>query len=155
MSEAITHRKPSSELPFSPAPAPWNCKADTYWILYNQTGPLPEDVYAPLEANTPTFSSPSLAGKFHGGNAMLQIVRYKDSPVGSYNELMVLPGLFDVPNNAEGNNRGKKRKTMRITRIYVDQKETTYNGVYDLHLSSFIFFFNNLFCPLLATVCND
>ena len=71
---------------------------------------------------------------------MLQIVRYKDSPVGSYNELMVLPGLFDVPNNAEGKNRGKKRKTLRITRIYVDQKETTYNGVYDLHLSSFIFF---------------
>jgi hypothetical protein len=85
---------------------------------------------------------------------MVQIVWYKDSPVGSYNELMVLPGLFDVPKNAEGKDRGKKRKTLRITRIYVDQKETTYNGVYDLHLSSFVFI-NNLFCPLLLTVWND
>jgi hypothetical protein len=127
MSEVITS---APTPPFPLAQAPWKCKADTYWLLYYHTGPLPEDVYAPLEANTPTFSSPSSAGEFHGGPATIQIVHYHESPVGSYNELVLVPGAFDVPKNGEERDRGKKKKTLRVTRIYVDQKETTYNGAY-------------------------
>jgi len=112
-----THNTP----PFPPAPAPWKCKIDTYWLIYYQSLPLSPDIYAPLEADTPSFSSSS----GHGGLAMIQLVRYLDSPVGRYNELVLLPGEFDVPGDARG--KGKEKK-LRITRIYVDQKETTYQG---------------------------
>jgi hypothetical protein len=134
MSEALT-LTPTSRPPFPLAPAPWQCKADTYWLLYYHTGPLPEDVYAPLEGDTPTFSSPSRAGEFKGGWAMIQIVRYQETPVGSYNELILVPGAFGVPKNEQGRDRGTKKATLRITRIYVDQKETTYNGAYWSHSS--------------------
>ena len=60
---------------------------------------------------------------------MVQIVRYHETPVGSYDELILLPGFFEVPKDAHGNERGKKKQTSRITRIYVDQKTTTYNGL--------------------------
>jgi len=54
---------------------------------------------------------------------MIMIVRYSDTPVGSYDELVVIPGNFKVPG---GDLQGKER--MRISRIYVSQRETTYNG---------------------------
>jgi len=59
---------------------------------------------------------------------MVQIVRYHETPVGRYDELILLPGFFNVPKDAQGKERGKKKKTSRITRIYVDQKVSTYNG---------------------------
>lgn len=39
---------------------------------------------------------------------------------GSYDELVLIPGFFDLP--------GSTKKYSRITRIYVSQKETCYNG---------------------------
>jgi len=123
MPEASPTPTSSVEPPFTVATAPWKCKGDTYWIPYYTTGPLPEDAYAPLEANTPSFSSPSHAGEFRGGLGTIQVVRYHETPVGRYDELILVPGSFQVPKG-----RGSKRKTLRITRIYVSQKETTYNG---------------------------
>jgi hypothetical protein len=41
---------------------------------------------------------------------------------GPYDELMLVPGAFDVP--------GKNKKRLRMTRIYVSQKDTMYNGTY-------------------------
>lgn len=39
---------------------------------------------------------------------------------GSYDELLVIPGFFDLP--------GSTHKHARVTRIYVSQKDTCYNG---------------------------
>lgn len=61
---------------------------------------------------------------------MIQIVRYSDTPVGAYDELLLIPGNFEVPSAKE---RGKAR--LRITRDYVSQRDTCYNGI---------------FCPSLA-----
>lgn len=51
---------------------------------------------------------------------MLQLIRYSETPVGPYDEMVLLPGDFGVP--------GGKGQNMRITRIYVSQKDTCYNG---------------------------
>ena len=51
---------------------------------------------------------------------MIQIVRYSETPVGPYDELLIIPGDFKASQNDE--------KRMRITRIYVNQSETCYNG---------------------------
>lgn len=51
---------------------------------------------------------------------MLQIIRYTQTPVGPYDEMALLPGDFAMPRAKESN--------MRITRIYVSQKDTCYNG---------------------------
>jgi len=110
---------------FVTAPAPWSCKFDTYWLLFYHSGPLPDHAYSPLEQSSP-FADPALAGHFKGGPGMIQICRYLESPVGAYNELLVIPGAFAVPTAHEG--QPHRKPNLRITRIYVDQKDTTYNG---------------------------
>jgi hypothetical protein len=52
---------------------------------------------------------------------MMMIIRYSDTPLGAYNEMIYIPGSFDVP--LEG-----QKPASRVTRIYVDQKDTTYGG---------------------------
>jgi hypothetical protein len=81
--------------------------------------PILDHAYAPLEAAS-EFASPEAAGAFNGGLGMMQIVRYHDSPVGPYDELILVPGYFQVP--------GTKREMVRVTRIYVSQKDTCWNG---------------------------
>jgi len=53
---------------------------------------------------------------------------FMTSLLGPYDELMLVPGAFDVP--------GKSRTQLRMTRIYVSQKSTMYNGMYLLSASS-------------------
>ena len=57
---------------------------------------------------------------------MVQIIRYLDSPAGPYDEMLVTPGKFEYEVE-EGGKKIKKRNT-RVTRIYVSQKVTCYNG---------------------------
>jgi hypothetical protein len=109
------------------APAPWACRLDNYWISFCLKGPLSANVYDPLEASFPPFSDPAVAGAFKGGLGTIQIVRYHESPLGTYNELIFIPGNFEVPTK-ENEQAKKKEKHLRITRIYVDQKDTAYNG---------------------------
>lgn len=62
---------------------------------------------------------------------MVQIIRYTSSPVGPYDELLVVPGYFEYERDREdgkGGVRVEKKKNARITRIYVSQKETCWNG---------------------------
>ena len=66
----------------TPTPAPWTCKCTAYWLLSTSSSQLPADAYAPLEASSTSLSAPSQAGAFKGGLAMVQIVRYSDTPVG-------------------------------------------------------------------------
>lgn len=50
-----------------------------------------------------------------------------NGPVGPYDELMLIPGNFTVPQPADGPPKIPK-KALRIARIYVSQRTTTYNG---------------------------
>ncbi|KAK5118005.1 hypothetical protein LTR62_004049 [Meristemomyces frigidus] len=83
-------------------------------------GPLPVDIYDPLESTHPACS----AREFKGGIGMVMVVRYFDTPVGEYDELVVIPGNFAVPGGPE-----KGQEKLRVTRIYVNQRETTYNAL--------------------------
>jgi hypothetical protein len=88
---------------------------------FNTHPPLPANAYSPLEASSPAFADPAQSGAFKGGLGLVIIIRYSDTPLGSYNEMIYMPGSFDVP-------RPGRKAAARVTRIYVDQKETTYNG---------------------------
>ena len=55
------------------------------------------------------------------------IVRYTSTPVGPYDELMLIPGNFTVP-QPSGESFAIPKKALRIARIYVSQRTTTYNG---------------------------
>jgi hypothetical protein len=141
MSESLPALQPN--LPSSPplpktnfplAPPPWECKCDAFWLLFSSKGHLPDNAYSPLEASSPTFSDPAKVGEFRGGTGLVMIFRYHHTPVGPYNELVYVPGYFDNPRKG----RHPAEKTTRVTRIYVDQKETTYNG-----LPSFFYVFSH------------
>ena len=103
--------------------APWTCKCTAYVLIFftfSSKG-LPHDItYDPLEGQSGPFMEDSQAGAFKGGTGMIEIVRYSETPVGPYDEIVLIPGEFETP--------GKKERGSRITRIYVSQKETCYNG---------------------------
>ena len=56
---------------------------------------------------------------------MLYLLRYTETPVGPYDELAVMPGYFEY---SKGKGEGNKGKNMRITAIWVSQRDTCYNG---------------------------
>lgn len=56
---------------------------------------------------------------------MLQILRYTETPVGPYDELLLIPGYFDTP--VGGGKKGLRNN--RITAIWVSQKDTCWNGM--------------------------
>lgn len=61
-----------------------------------------------------------------GGLGMIQVIRYSESPVGPYDELLVVPGNFEHPfAQKEGS---KNSNNLRLTRIYVSQERTCWNG---------------------------
>lgn len=103
------------------APAPWTLKGDMYWLFLRLSSPLPQNVYHPLDIGQ--HSSPT-SSSFQGGFGTIQIIRYSESPVGPYDELMLIPGEYEVPG---GEHKGKSK--VRVSRIYVNQKETCYNGI--------------------------
>jgi hypothetical protein len=110
--------------PFPVAPPPWHCKCDAYWLLCYLKAPLPEHAYDPLEAAS-SLSDQSKTGQFKGGSAIVQILRYHESPVGTYDEMVFVPGYFHVP---PGRDSGKRPLNLRVSRIYVSQKDTAWNG---------------------------
>lgn len=101
-------------------PAPWKLRGDMYWAMLRLSGPLAQNIYHPLDGAH--YSLPS--SSFKGGFGMIQVIRYTESPVGPYDELMIIPGEFEVPG---GEQKGKSK--VRVSRIYVNQKETCYNGI--------------------------
>ncbi|CCT71185.1 uncharacterized protein FFUJ_08765 [Fusarium fujikuroi IMI 58289] len=109
-------------------PPPWTLKGEIYAFLF-WTSPsqakegLPSIAYSPLEGQ----SSFAKDQKALGGLSMLQLIRYTDSPVGPYDELILAPGTFGYEKEDE-NGRKVKGKGVKITRIYVSHKHTCYNG---------------------------
>jgi hypothetical protein len=101
------------------SPAPWTLKCEAYGIPFRLRYPLPPGLYHALD--TPPAGPGN--DEFKGGYGMVQIVRYHETPVGPYDELLIIPGLYGVPG---GKHKGKKQ--LRATRFYVSQRETCYNG---------------------------
>ncbi|OAG12102.1 uncharacterized protein CC84DRAFT_1134414 [Paraphaeosphaeria sporulosa] len=103
-------------------PAPWTLRAESY-LLFLKLSSLPEGLYDPLKS---AWTDESL-GSFTGGLGAIMIVRYTSTPVGPYDELMLIPGNFSVPRPSTGPPQIPK-KALRIARIYVSQRATMYNG---------------------------
>ncbi|KAK5630611.1 hypothetical protein RRF57_006326 [Xylaria bambusicola] len=125
-----------SNEPIVPVPAPWKLKGTVYFLSFwtnkassakgKRNDGLPTIAYSPLEAASP-FANPAISGEHLGGLSQIQIIRYTDSPVGPYDELIVCPGYFEYEKDVS-KGRTKKTKNARITRIYVSQKYTCWNG---------------------------
>lgn len=111
----------NDEVPFPEANAPWKCKGESFWFFgYAKGTDYPGlSFFNPLEGAS-TFADESVTGKFKGGLTSILVVRYTESPVGPYDEIIWVPGEFEVPL------AGKKAN--RITRIYVSSRESVYNG---------------------------
>jgi len=52
---------------------------------------------------------------------MVQIIRHTESPVGPYDELVLIPGKFEYESSG-------KKSNLKVSRIYVSQEKTCYNG---------------------------
>ncbi|KAI4161238.1 MAG: hypothetical protein LQ342_005029 [Letrouitia transgressa] len=105
--------------PVKIAPPPWKCKYTAYigsFYLSASSG-LPRDIaYDPAEVSSATVTDTL---KWKGGICMIQLLRYSYSPVGQYDEMILIPGNFALPS-------GESHTS--ITRIYVSQRDTCYNG---------------------------
>lgn len=83
-------------------------------------------LYAPLEAKS-AFAK----GKLVGGLGMVQVIRYFESSVGPYDELVMCAGNLEYEIGIEGTdgiNKQEKKRNLRVTRAYVSQEKTCYNG---------------------------
>lgn len=80
--------------------------------------PLPSGAYHPLESGT----SADMSSRFHGGVGAIMLVRYDSRPVGPYDELLYIPGLFS---RGEGNSLVYYYS---ITRIWVSTEASVVNG---------------------------
>ncbi|RDA93284.1 hypothetical protein CP533_2043 [Ophiocordyceps camponoti-saundersi (nom. inval.)] len=111
------------------AKAPWTVTADIYifpfWIPQSQAEALPSEAYSPLEAAS-EFSSPSISRPV-GGLGYIWIVQYKDTPVGPYDEMVIMPGKFGWSRKARFD-KLETGQNVKTTRVYVSQKHTCYNG---------------------------
>lgn len=129
----------SSDDPIVPVAAPWKLKGTVYVLSFwnNKTFPVegkgktqevgpPTIAYSPLEAKS-SFADPAASGEYLGGLSQVQIIRYTESPVGPYDELIICPGFFAYQKDDDKGNK-KTIKNARITRIYVSQKYTCWNG---------------------------
>jgi len=105
--------------PYVEAPAPWDLDTQTAYIIpmLGVSPDLPVKAFAPLERT----SAYAKKGTCLAGVGLMLIVRYKDSPVGPYDEFIIIPGLF-------ANTEDPGLPKFRISRIYVSHKYTTWNG---------------------------
>lgn len=115
------------------APAPWTLKGTIYaFMIYVSTSHAKnlanekDFLYSPLEA-----SSDFAKGKLVGGLGMVQVIRYSESPVGPYDELVMCAGNIEYEVQVEvkdGVKKREKKRNLRVTRAYVSQEMTCYNG---------------------------
>lgn len=112
----------ASQEPILPAPAPWILTATRAYaipIIPKPFSNLPDKTFHPLERNVGNYST---AGTYRGILGTILIIRYDGSPVGPYDEFIVIPGSWSYKK------QGVEQLRLRIGRIYVSQKYTTWNG---------------------------
>jgi hypothetical protein len=113
-----------SDEPIRPVPAPWTLHGTVYSTIFI---PLSRELHVKAFSPLERGYNESMSGEFLGGLGLIQIIRYKDSPVGPYDELLISPGFWKYDHTDKDGNV-EERKNIRITRIYVSQKYTAYNG---------------------------
>lgn len=132
--QACTNCTNESPEPIELVPAPWTLKGDMYGSfllpgagvpLFANSDSLPKKAFPPLERQYPE----AIAGEYTGRLGMLQVIRYTETPVGPYDELLIIPGFFGFEDN------GKRQEMTRVSRIYVSQKYTAWNGRKSEYLS--------------------
>ncbi|KAH6675371.1 hypothetical protein F5X68DRAFT_40564 [Plectosphaerella plurivora] len=110
-------------------PPPWKLKATVWMFAFHtskaQAANFPDITYSPLEGSS-SFPTGAGASKPLGGLSMIQLISYTDTPVGPYDELILAPGYHEYVVDEDG--KRVKKRNARITRIYVSQKYTTWNG---------------------------
>lgn len=106
--------------PITLVEAPWTIYGTGYAIpLLPIVGALPDKTYSPLERADPRTT----AGLYTGVAGAIQVIRYTDTPVGPYDEFVLIPGEFTYTGP-----KGLLETNLRVSRMYVSQKYTTYNG---------------------------
>ena len=98
---------PNSATQFAPAPPPWTLHGEGIILLYRF-----KKSWVKSKANLPA----ELQGQFKGGFGYVMLVDYSSSPVGSYHELLFIPGQFG------------EKKFQSITRILVSSEASTDQG---------------------------
>ncbi|KAI0001047.1 hypothetical protein BJV77DRAFT_972290 [Russula vinacea] len=128
MDDPSTSRSPPADIPL--APPPWVLKAKLYLFAavlkpVHREDPilqgLPPGSYHPSETIHPSALAPiNGAPQWKGGMTSVVIVRYEESPVGPYDELIMISDGFANPY--------EKGTSGRITNIYVSTRESVWNG---------------------------
>lgn len=114
----------------TPAPPPWSLKAKLYIFItspkpVNSEDPvlqgLPPGSYNPSETLHPSaLALVDGSPQWKGGPAVVILVRYEDSPVGPYDELIIAFKGFANPY--------QKGTSGRVTNIYVSTPQSVWNG---------------------------
>lgn len=65
---------------------------------------MPAIAYSPLEAKSP-FADATASGEHLGGLSQIQIIRYTESPIGPYDELIACPRFFAYEKNDDEGGR--------------------------------------------------
>lgn len=112
----------NSTEPIIPVPAPWVLTATVFAFPLILPTVLPVKAYSPLERG-----STATEGEFLGLVGVIMIIRYSDTPVGPYDELVIVPGFFGY-NRTNVDGSIEARQNIRGSRFYVSQKYTNYNG---------------------------
>ena len=123
-------RNASSEWPPAVIPPPWVFKSKFYLFTspvkpVDREDPLlqglPPGSYNPEETIHPSALAPIKGSpQWKGGLSNVLLVRYEDSPIGAYDELIVSTDGFASP--------FKKGTSTRITNIYVDSQKSIWHG---------------------------
>jgi hypothetical protein len=120
--EACVDCTNNSTEPIEPVPPPWILKAAVYAVPIVPLTALPAKAYSPLERD-----STASAGTFLGVVGAFLIIRYYDTPVGPYDEFVIITGYFEyLRKYSDGSS--KVRQNIRGSRFYVSQKYTNWNG---------------------------
>ncbi|KAF6798264.1 hypothetical protein CMUS01_15722 [Colletotrichum musicola] len=113
----------NSTAPIESAPAPWTLKGTVYsLVILPLSKKLPTKAFHPLERE----HASAVEGEFLGRLGMIQVIRYTESPVGPYDESLIVPGFFKYNHTDAG--VVTEKENVRVSRIYVSQKYTCWNG---------------------------
>lgn len=136
------------------APPPWTLNAKAWTFLYTDTdtdnpppqnpnnmpetlqSTLPPGAYHPFETIHPSALQRLSNGESQFQKSWLKtvmILRYTDSEVGPYDELMLIPGSAVNPHTG--------KKELRISAIYVSTDASVWNGRRNWSASSFHYVF--------------
>lgn len=122
---ALAQWENNSTIPIDHAQAPWTLKGTVYSVTFvPPSTDLPTKAFPPLERQ---FAS-AIEGEYLGRLGMIQIIRYTESPVGPYDELLIVPGFFKYNHTNAADGMVEERTNVRVSRIYVSQKYTCWNG---------------------------